>query len=331
MNANNYLLFKRKKDNCNICTAYKMGNTTEETFNNHQKLKEDGFKLKENDKASADGTFTFVITADTESLLTAPHNDANIMFFHSKLNLHNFTFYDLESRDVLNFVWTEVNGELESSNFTSCYVDYFNSLLERHPDVRKIIFWSDGCTYQNRCCVLSSALLELAVNHNVEIFLEIGHTHMECFSVHSNVEKELKHRSVNLPSDYIQVIQSARKCKLGKYRIKYLNYKFFRNYKASSGIESIKPSKATGYPYIIHIRQLWYKPDGTMSFNLTYQEDKWEIHPASINLRNVPPLPLYTAPLKISFIKYSHLQEIKETIPKDAHSFYDNLDHHAKK
>ena len=119
-------------------------------------MKTDGFNRKEEDKESADGKTIFVITADTESLLTAPHNDANIMFFHSKLNLHNFTFYDLKTREVMNFLWNETNGEIESNNFTSCYIAYLEELIEAHRNAKKIILWSDGCTYQNRCSTLAS-------------------------------------------------------------------------------------------------------------------------------------------------------------------------------
>ena len=88
---------------------------------------------------------------------------------------------------------------------------------------------------------------------------------MECDSVHSNIEKALQNTTVNLPSDHIQIIQSARKSKHGKYRVKYIDFTFFKE-----------------------------------------------------------PPPMYTA------IKYKHLQEIKETIPKEAHYFYDNLDHHGE-
>ena len=85
----NYSLFKRKKDPCNVCLGYK----------------EDGLELKERDKCSADNISNFVITADTEALLLAPLSDANVMFFHSKFNVHNFTFFDLKTKDVMNYLW----------------------------------------------------------------------------------------------------------------------------------------------------------------------------------------------------------------------------------
>ena len=165
---------------CNTCVGYDEGNVTQEVFNEHQKRKNEGFKLKDSDKAAADGKTTFVITADTEALLLAPYNFANIMFFHSKLNVHNFTFYDLKTKDVLNYVWPEVSGDIEAPNFTTCYIDYLTKVLENNPLCSQIIIWSDGCTYQNRCSILASAMLTFAVQNNVTIYhkyLEVGHTH----------------------------------------------------------------------------------------------------------------------------------------------------------
>ena len=121
-------LYKRKKDKCNTCTGHDEGNISNEAVLVHQKLKDEGFALKEKDKCSADSISKFVLTADTESLLQAPLNNSDIMFFRSKLNLHNFTFYDLKSRKVVNYLWSEVNGLIEAANFTSCYIDYMTVL-----------------------------------------------------------------------------------------------------------------------------------------------------------------------------------------------------------
>ena len=128
---------------CNTCVSYHVGNISQDDYNAHIKLKNDGLELKEKYD-------NFVIPADTESLLTAPHNESNMMSFHTKLNLHNFTFYDLKTREVLNYVWFEVHGELAASNFATCYIDHLSKLVEQNPAVKNVILWSDGCTYQNR-------------------------------------------------------------------------------------------------------------------------------------------------------------------------------------
>ena len=311
-----------------------MGNISEPAFLEHQTRKNEGFALKEKDKASADNISKFVITSDTESLLLAPLNDADIMFFRTKLNLHNFTFYDLKTRKVMNYVWSEVNGEIEASNFTTCYIKYLTELKEKNPELNTVVFWTDGCTYQNRCNILSSALLTFAVDHNITIYhkyLEVGHTHMECDSVHSAIEKRKQLMlPVHLPTDYIDIIQSARKSKAGKYDAKYLEFSFFRDYKEVCDIKTIKPSKEVGPPYAVHIWQLSYTAKCTIKYNLTYDECNWKSLPYKIKLNHSTPKQLYASPLKISFSKWTHLQEIKTTIPKQFHRFYDQLRHHPK-
>ena len=152
---------------------------------------------------------------------------------------------------------------------------------------------------------------------------------MECDSVHSNVEKVKKHENVNLPVVYIRIIGSARKGKPGEYGVKYIDYTFLKNFKVCD-IKIIKPSRDVGAPYVVHIRQLRYKPDGMIEINLTYEEDKWQTFSHKLTLRNITPSQMYVTPLPISFMKYPHLQQIKTTIAKDYHYFYDNLLHHSR-
>lgn len=55
--------------------------------------------------------------------------------------------------------------------------------------------YSDACTAQNRNSILSNALLHLSFKYELSItqkFLEKGHTQMECDSVHSIIELNLK-------------------------------------------------------------------------------------------------------------------------------------------
>ena len=103
--------------------------------------------------------------------------------------------------------------------------------------------------------------------------------------------------------------------------MKYIDYTFFK----VCEIKTIKPSRD-----VVHIRQLRYKPDGMIEINLTYEEDKWQTFPHRLTLRNITPSQMYATPLPISFMKYTHLQQIKTTIAKDYHYFYDNLLHHSR-
>ena len=243
-----------------------------------------------------------MITADTESLLMAP---LNIMFFRTKLNLHDFTFYNLVTRDVINFVWSETNGDLKSSSFTTIYLEYLTQLFEKNPEISTIILWTDGCTYQNRCHVLSSALVSFAVKNGVEIYhkyLEVGHTHMERDSVHSNIEKPKKRSKINLPTDYINIIQSSRKVP-SPYGVRYLDYTFFKNYESISDIKTVKPSKTVGAPFVVDVRQFKYTTDGMIHFNLTYDDNAWEILPHSFKLQFLQPAQVRSSPIKINTCK----------------------------
>ena len=94
-----------------MCCGYDEGNIEKNVFDANQKKKNEGLALKQNDKDSADKT-KVVLTADTEALVLAPLNSVNVMYFRSKLNLHNFTFYNLKSSDVINYLWSEINGKL---------------------------------------------------------------------------------------------------------------------------------------------------------------------------------------------------------------------------
>ena len=83
-------------------------------------------------------------------------------------------------------------------------------------------------------------------------------------------------------------------------------------------------------PYINAIRQLCYNPSGTLFYNLTYEENNWKELPYNIRLTCTKPPQMYDALIKITFAKWSNLQTIKTTIPKECHYFYANLEHHPK-
>ena len=112
-------------------------------------------------------------------------------------------------------------------------MDYLNDLLDKFGNNSLLIIWSDGCTYQNKCSNLSSALLSFAVGNNITIYhkyLEVGHTHMEVDSVHATIERTKKNQDIKLPTDYINVTTSARK--RNPYKDKYLDYNFFDDCKS---------------------------------------------------------------------------------------------------
>lgn len=116
---------------------------------------------------------------------------------------------------------------------------------------RYITLYTDGCTYQNRNVVLSNALLNVAMLHNVIItqkYLEVGHTQMEVDSIHALIEKNLKNKVINVPAEYITICKNAKKAK--PYTVEYLNYSYFKNFININFSNSIRPGKMKGDPKV---------------------------------------------------------------------------------
>ncbi|GFR77710.1 hypothetical protein ElyMa_000514900 [Elysia marginata] len=147
-------------------------------------------------------------------------------------------------KDTVCYVWNEVEGGLNASEFASCLV---SSLEGRVDDFDKAFIFSDGCTYQNRNRVLATALRFFCVTFGKSVeqkILERGHTQMEVDSVHVTIEKRLKHMDIYSPFDYVHFIKASRS-NPKPYEVKYLTFDFFKDFKKfeDGAIKSMKPSK----------------------------------------------------------------------------------------
>ncbi|CAG9839913.1 unnamed protein product [Diabrotica balteata] len=113
---------------------------------------------------------------------------------------------------VMDWVKKEVEADMTASTLAFCIIQY---LTEHCHNVEgSLIICNNGCTYQNQNVVLANALLQYAVEKGIVImqkYLEVGHTQMECDSVHSCIESQLKGRGIHLPSDFILETKRARK------------------------------------------------------------------------------------------------------------------------
>ena len=144
----NMSLYHPKRDQCDTCCGFETGNVPQDVYDVHISRKDSARHEKATDKEKAltDDTFR-VITVDLQAVLLCPLLKASALYYKTKLCCHNFTLYDVSSKDVVCYMWHEADGEIVSSNFASCIVDYITQL----PDnVQTITIFSDGCTYHNR-------------------------------------------------------------------------------------------------------------------------------------------------------------------------------------
>ena len=319
-------IHKPKKDQCDICCEHAAGQLNTESHEIHMQKKDEARAAKAEAKTSANSE-KLVVTMDLQSVLLAPKLLASAIYYKMKLQIHNFTVYELNNGDVTLYVWHEANGGVTGNEFTSCIVDYLSNIGQSY---KHIVLISDGCTYQNRNKILSSALSDLAQRKNItieQLYLEKGHTQMEADSVHATLEHYFK-APIYAPCDYTSLMRKARP--QHPYTVKDLDYTFFRDFESvPSNFRSIRPGFKSGDPVVTNIRGILYDPSGNVKFKLRHSDPLALLpqrRPSQPDLQSQP-TSLYSSPVKIKRDKFKHLQELKSLIPNDYHPFYDGLPH----
>lgn len=325
-------LFRPRKDQCDTCFKYKNGNLEEEEYNIHIQRKDLARKEKEEDKKMAIAGECHVITVDVQAVKLSPHIPASSLYYKQKLCCHNFTLYNLVNNQATCYWFDETVADGQAATYASFLVNYLEEHFLQEEIKKTIIIYSDGCTAQNRNSILANALLYVSEKYCITIFqkfLEKGHTQMECDSVHSAIERALKHKEIYLPSDYIKITKQARL--KNPYVVKSMDFDFFLNYghKDSLKYSSIRPSKLNNdvNAVVTNIRALKYF-DGKIFFKLSFSDEEFTVvptRPKKLDFNNVVFPPLYNSRIPITKKKYDHLQSIKTTIPKDCWTFYDQL------
>ncbi len=318
-------IHKPRKDQCDLCCSNAVGHVMQEEYEEHILKKNEAHMAKEAAKSQCDQK-TVVVTMDVQSVLLAPNLMASAIYYKRKIQMHNLTFFRLNDGDVQLYVWDESQGGVSCNEFTSCIVDYISMLP---AEVSRVILISDGCAYQNRNKVLSSALRDLSRSNNKiieQLILERGHTMMEADAVHAQLGRFFKSAIIYAPSDYIILMRQARPEQ--PYHVKELNYTFFNNFEdVPTNVSTIRPGIAT----VNEIRGLKYD-NGEIAYKLRHPDDWCILHKRALPTRGVARVlsrlsPLHSSSPKISKSKYNDLQVLKALLPREYHNFYDSLLH----
>jgi hypothetical protein len=214
LNEKNIEIWQPKKDQCDTCIAYKVGNISQQAYMTHVDLKDKAREEKDKDKENAKKATdkVLMVIVDVQAVQTIPKLEASCLYFKTRLNLHNYTVYNIGTQEVVYYVWPETSAGLTASVFASCLLDYLDQITET-PSLEQIIMWSDGCGAQNRNVTLLSAISIWAKRHSKDIFvkyLEKGHTQMEVDSVHAKIESRQKNCDLETPADYCRIVREAR-------------------------------------------------------------------------------------------------------------------------
>ena len=129
-------------------------------------------------------------------------------------------------------MWTETQGKRGANEIATCLALFIKSV----PDhILHLSLFANNCPGQNRICIVASMLYYSLWMHKslqtIELnFLEAGHTHMECDSMHASIEHASRNAKIFIPSDWINVVKLAKR-KGEPYAVQELNYGDFKNYK----------------------------------------------------------------------------------------------------
>lgn len=242
----NYSIFIPRKDQCDVCVSFKHISKAE--YDAHITQKDEVRQEKSSDKDSANNEKS-VWPMDLQAVLLCPKTQASSLYYETKLQVHNFTLFNLRSKEGYCYIWNESEGNLSSEVFVHLQYRHFEGVIKDYPELKEIIVWSDGCSYQNCNACVANELARKYVVLITQKYLVAGHTQMECDSMHSTIECKIV-MDIFTPRDYVIILQTAR---IRPYHVKVLKHDVFLKLNGSYFI-SIRPGNKAGDPTVHDLR-----------------------------------------------------------------------------
>ena len=343
----NFSFHVPKKDQCNLCTKYHRsmadGSATDELqqqYAIHQARKTTAREEKERDKQLAKAnTNIYAATFDLQAVLYTPCSMVSLMYYMRKFCCYNFTVFSLANMTGTCYLWTEVEGKRGSCEVATCLNLH---LLSLPPTKTHMILYSDACGGQNRNQVIATCFLEAvetipSINIIDHKFLESGHTHMECDSMHSAVEHAKKNTPIYTPYQWDTVLHQARR--RNPYTVVPIRHGDMKDYKKvkqdrQKNVKVTTEGKKVQWNKIKWMRYIKSEP-GSCFIKYDFEEEFQEIKVygtkrgraagAGTSKGGIPRK--YDSKLPISAAKKKDLMQMCRTgvIPPEFHDFYESL------
>ncbi|BES91360.1 Hypothetical protein NTJ_04168 [Nesidiocoris tenuis] len=103
----NIPLYQPKKDKCDTCCEFELGKITNDVYCKHVVLKNNARAEKSRDKEEAIAGRIHAFTSDLQAVRLSPCLSASTLYYKTKLNVHNFTMYNLATRGVVCYWFDE--------------------------------------------------------------------------------------------------------------------------------------------------------------------------------------------------------------------------------
>jgi len=337
------LSFKKPSlDTCNICDTYKMKikfASTEELVGLKNELSvhhleaDTAYAMKRQDKEQCTDVKR-VYSFDLQQCLPTPFLKTNIVFYKRLLWTYNLTIYDCFKSKSYCYMWHEARGGRGANQIASCLFQFLQSLPSH---VKEVSLYSDTCGGQNKNSHVAAMFLcmsqirpDLVINQK---FLVPGHTHMECDSIHAQIERKKKKTdmSIHLPRDWYNLVRGTN----SNINVIVMETDMFLNFAdLYKGPLQVRKVDSTGNKFLWHDVK-WFQfcgnnEPGTIKFK-TSLDNEIEFKQISFCRRGkvneiLQPKKCYTKQVTINQDKKKDLLSILHLIDGDCHDFYRNLE-----
>ncbi|KAF2896723.1 hypothetical protein ILUMI_09452 [Ignelater luminosus] len=246
----NISFFRPKKDQCSICATYANANQNEQEslkdeFEKHLSEKNLSRTEKQSDKQKISDNY-ILACFDLQAVMPCPKGETSTFYYKSKLNVLNFTVYELRQNEKGDqcycYVWDETQGQRGANEIGSCLFKYIEQKSKTNLDgAIEILLYSDNCVGQQKNrYILSMYIYALLTFQNIKSithkFLIVGHTQNEGDNAHSLIERQvkrsLKSGPIFLPAEYVGLIKGAKKTG-NPYLVTEMSFKDFFQSKAT--------------------------------------------------------------------------------------------------
>ncbi|KAB0790124.1 hypothetical protein PPYR_15557 [Photinus pyralis] len=296
-------------------------------------------KRKDSEKSKTDDTYLSA-NFDLEAVLYSPLFHAKPIFYKRKLATFNFTIYEVPKRQGHSYIWTEFEGNRGSNEIATCLNKFIHSISNT---VRHLVLYSDCCPGQNRnavvACMLQQAVCLVPHLKIIDLkFLEPGHTHMECDSMHAAIERASEKSKIFWPDDWINIVILSNK--KNPFKVSVLHHDDFLDYKDLQGKIMVNKKKADDGSILSWKEVKWLRFDKEQPNVMQYKSEYWEEEFKRINTGRRGRKPTarnssyemkkaYTDQIPIQKKKFNDLQQMchgkDKIIPRQYHQYYRSL------
>ncbi|XP_055704089.1 uncharacterized protein LOC129802363 [Phlebotomus papatasi] len=316
----NLSFHKPKKDMCPTCNLSQLGRISAEDSQKH--LSNNAQAKEERNRDRKIDPQTAVISFDLQNTIPLPKSFVSTFYYKRKFNVYNLTGRCNLNGVTYCSIWNEAVSGRTGDDLASALYKIIQGVLQDHPDVNKIILWSDSCIPQNRNRIMSTTLLQV-LHDNPKLqsieqkFSEPGHSRIqEVDAVHSVLERSLKHHEIPSPTKLLHLMRTLNfpNVKLKIFEMEENDFLQFSLKATLFSWDKVPFSK---------VRRIKYSSDALSAFKLNFIVDasnNW--HEAVIRKRkrnsSTPP-DVFTQQIKKMKFSYEVPKEKKNDISSILH------------